>query len=436
MSRPRIDASHDPALRSWVEEAQGDAQFPIQNLPYGIFSPPGEPARAGVAIGERILDLRAAAAAGLLPQDAAPALRGDSLNALFALEPAVRAALRLSLSRLLSDEAGAPALRPGLHRAEACALHLPMRIGDYTDFYTGIHHAENVGRLFRPDRPLLANYKHLPIGYHGRASSVRASGEPVRRPHGQWLAVDAAAPQFGPSRRLDYELELGVWIGRGNRLGEPVPLAEAHAHIAGLCLLNDWSARDLQSWEYQPLGPFLGKSFLTTVSPWVVSAEALAPFAIAAPARPAGDPALLPYLDDPGDRALGGYAIELQVALRTARMRRDGARAQTLARTAASRMYWTVAQMIAHHTSNGCNLQPGDLLGSGTVSGPGEDECGSLLERSRGGLQPLRLDNGESRSFLEDGDELCLTATAQAPGWVSIGFGECRGLVVEAHDLA
>ena len=311
-----------------------------------------------------------------------------------------------------------------------------MRIGDYTDVYAGIHHAENVGRLFRPDRPLLANYKHLPIGYHGRASSVRASGAPVRRPHGQWLAAADAEPKFGPSRRLDFELELGVWIGRGNRLGEPVPIAEAHAHIAGLCLLNDWSARDLQAWEYQPLGPFLGKSFLTTVSPWVVTAEALAPFAVAAPARPAGDPAPLPYLDDPGDRSHGGYAIELEVALRTARMRRDDAPAQTLTRTAAARLYWTAAQMIAHHTSNGCNLQPGDLLGSGTVSGPGEDECGSLLERSRGGRQPLTLANGELRSFLEDGDEVSLNATARAPGYVPIGFGECRGRVVADSDKA
>ncbi|UZW60706.1 fumarylacetoacetase [Lysobacter enzymogenes] len=436
MSRPRIDASHDPALRSWVEGAQEHAQFPIQNLPYGVFAPPGEAARAGAAIGDCILDLRAAAAAGALPADAVPALRGDSLNELFALAPAARAALRLALSRLLSDEACAAAARPWLHRADDCALQLPMRIGDYTDFYAGIHHAENVGRLFRPDRPLLANYKHLPIGYHGRASSVRASGAPVRRPHGQWLAAADAEPKFGPSRRLDFELELGVWIGRGNRLGEPVPIAEAHAHIAGLCLLNDWSARDLQAWEYQPLGPFLGKSFLTTVSPWVVTAEALAPFAVAAPARPAGDPAPLPYLDDPGDRSHGGYAIELEVALRTARMRRDDAPAQTLTRTAAARLYWTAAQMIAHHTSNGCNLQPGDLLGSGTVSGPGEDECGSLLERSRGGRQPLTLANGELRSFLEDGDEVSLNATARAPGYVPIGFGECRGRVVADSDKA
>jgi fumarylacetoacetase len=309
-------------------------------------------------------------------------------------------------------------------------MHVPCLIGDYTDFYVGIHHATNVGKQFRPDNPLLPNYKYVPIGYHGRASSVRASGEPVIRPSGQRKTPDADAPEFGPSRRLDYELELGLWIGRGNELGQPIPIGEASEHIAGYCLLNDWSARDLQAWEYQPLGPFLAKNFLTSVSPWVVSPQALAPFRKAMPPRPADDPTPLPYLDDPADRANGALAIQLEVTLSTETMREAGLPPHVLSRGSAdAAMYWSVAQIVAHHSSNGCNLQPGDLIGTGTLSTDSDDGLGSLLEMSRGGKQRVELPGGEARSFLEDGDEITLRAWCEAEGAVRIGFGECVGRV-------
>jgi len=422
-----IDATHDPALRSWVPGADGHRHFPVQNLPYGIFSIDDDTPRPAVAIGDRLLDL--AAVSGLLPVE----LRGATLNALFALPAERRLALRRKLSELLSDPSHRPALSRHLHAQDAVTMHLPAAIGDYTDFYVGIHHANNIGRQFRPDNPLLPNYKYVPIGYHGRASSIRPSGVPVVRPKGQRKPPEADAPTYGPTARLDYELEMGVWIGRGNEQGETVPIAEAADHIAGFCLLNDWSARDFQAWEYQPLGPFLAKNFHSTVSPWVVTPEALAPFRIAQPARPDGDPRPLPYLWDDDDQQQGAFAIELEAWLLTAAMREAGMPPHRLSRGPASNMYWTVAQMVTHHASNGCNLQPGDLLGTGTISTPGDEGCGSLTELSRGGTRPVRLDNGEERGFLHDGDELILTAAARAEGRVSIGFGECRAIVLPAR---
>ncbi|HEV7386814.1 MAG TPA: fumarylacetoacetase, partial [Phenylobacterium sp.] len=344
-----------------------------------------------------------------------------------------RIELRRRLSALLSQTAHRKDVEPLLHSARDCILHLPAAIGDYTDFYVGIHHATNVGLQFRPDNPLLPNYKHVPIGYHGRASSVRPSGVPLVRPNGQTKAADAETPTFGPSRRLDYELELGIWVGAGNSLGEPIPIARAEQHIAGLCLLNDWSARDVQAWEYQPLGPFLAKNFQTTVSPWVVTPEALAPFRIPQPPRPPGDPRPLDYLWDAADQAQGAYAIQLDVSLLTARMREGGLPPHRLSQGPASNMYWTVAQILTHHASNGCNLSSGDLLGTGTISAPDPSGFGSLLEISRGGAEPLSLPSGETRAFLEDGDEVILSATARAEGRVSIGFGACRAQILPAR---
>ena len=430
MSAFTIDETHEPALKSWVESANGHADFPIQNLPLGIFSPPGGGPRAGAAIGDGILDLGAVAA--LLPDAAARAIGGVTLNALMALPAADRVALRRALSRLLSSGAHRAEAEDAISPAADCALHLPAAIGDYTDFYVGIHHANNIGRQFRPDNPLLPNYKYVPIGYHGRASSVRASGVPVVRPNGQRKAPDADAPTYGPTRRLDYELELGVWIGPGNALGTTIPIGAAADHVAGFCLLNDWSARDLQAWEYQPLGPFLAKNFQTTVSPWVITAEALAPFRIAQPARPEGDPAPLPYLLDPADQAQGALGLTLEVALLTARMREAGAAPVRLSRGPASNMYWTVAQIVAHHAANGCNLQPGDLLGTGTISGPDDTGMGSLMEITRGGTRPLALPDGETRGFLEDGDEVLLSARGERAGHVPIGFGACRARILPA----
>lgn len=429
MTFPAIDETHDPALSSWVESADGHPQFPIQNLPYGIFSRDGELARAGVAIGDYILDL--AAVADLLPVGSA-VLQASTLNALFALPAPDRGALRRRLSALLSDGAHARALQPYLHEASACTLHLPAAIGDYTDFYVGIHHATNIGKLFRPDNPLLPNYKYVPIGYHGRASSVRPSGVPVRRPSGQRKAPEADAPMVGPTMRLDYELELGIWIGQGNALGKPVPIAAAANHIAGFCLLNDWSARDFQAWEYVPLGPFLAKSFHSTISPWVVTAEAMAPFRTAQPSRPAGDPAPLAYLWDEDDQAGGALSLDLDVFVTTARMREAAVPPHRLSTGEATNMYWTAQQIVTHHASNGCNLSPGDLLGTGTLSGPSREGYGSLMELSEGGKTTIALPGGEQRTFLEDGDEVSFTATARARGFVSIGFGPCRAVIAPA----
>jgi len=433
---PVLDETHDPARTAWVESSNGHPDFPIQNLPLGIFSPSGGAPRGGAAIGDRIVDLAALAASGLVEGDAlaaAEAASRDTLNTLLGLGAGPRRALRQRLSGLLSDPAQRDRVTPLLHAAADCAMHLPARIGDYTDFYVGIHHATNVGKLLRPDNPLLPNYKYVPIGYHGRASTIRASDTPVIRPHGQTKTPSEAEPRLGPSRRLDYELELGVWVGPGNALGSPIPIGEAADHIAGLSLLNDWSARDLQTWEYQPLGPFLAKNFLTTVSPWIVTAEALAPFRLAQPPRPAGDPAPLPYLLDDKDQAQGALAIDLEVRLQTARMRTEGHDAVRLSRGPATNMYWTIGQLVAHHSVNGCELNPGDLFGTGTISGPERESFGSLIELSRGGAEPIDLPTGERRTFLEDGDTLTLSGHMRAEGRVSIGFGPCTGTIQAAR---
>jgi fumarylacetoacetase len=429
----RIDETHDPSRKSWVTSANGHPDFPIQNLPLGVFSGTNGP-RIGCAIGDRILDLRGMAETGLLDDRWLPALSEPALNRWFALGPEEGRALRRLLSDLLSGEPQRAAVERHLVDRIGATMHLPCAIGDYTDFYVGIHHATNVGRQFRPDNPLLPNYKYVPIGYHGRASSVRVSGEPVVRPKGQRKAPDADVPEYGPSRRLDYELELGIFIGRGNELGEPVPIGEAGEHIAGYCLLNDWSARDLQAWEYQPLGPFLAKNFLTSISPWVVTPEALAPFRKPMQPRPAGDPDPLPYLSNDGDKAGGGLGIELEVTILTARMREAGDEPFVLSRgEAAAAMYWSAAQIVTHHASNGCNLQPGDLIGTGTLSTDAATGLGSLLEISKGGKEPIELPDGETRSFLEDGDELTLSARCSAANAVPIGFGSCTGRILPAR---
>ena len=423
-----IDESNDPARTSWVESAQG-SDFPIQNLPLGIFSEAKGQRRPGVAIGDFVLDL--AGIADLLDEDWREDLAQPVLNAWLARGSEGQRDLRLRLSEILSDERYRDDVEPQLIGQSEVRMHVPCLIGDYTDFYVGIYHATNVGKQFRPDNPLLPNYKYVPIGYHGRASSVRPSGEPVIRPNGQRKAPDADIPEYGPSRRLDYELELGIWIGRGNELGSPIPIGEAADHIAGYCLLNDWSARDIQAWEYQPLGPFLAKNFLTSVSPWVVSPQALEPFRKAMPERPSGDPKPLPYLDDPDDREHGALAIQLEVTLTTEQMRKEGLAPHILSRGSAdAAMYWSAAQIVAHHSSNGCNLQAGDLIGTGTLSTDSAGGLGSLLEISQGGKRPVELTTGETRSFLEDGDELTLKAWCEGEGAVRIGFGECVGRVV------
>ena len=411
---------------SWVESAnQPRTDFPLPNLPYGVF---GKDARIGIAIGDFILDLRASTEAGLLnglAPETAHACMADSLNALLALGPAHWSPLRRRLTELLKESSPQrPQAEPLLIPRAGATMHLPALIGDYTDFFTSVHHATNVGNLFRPGNPLAPNYKYLPIGYHGRSSSIVVSGTPIRRPAGQTQQA-----QFGPSRALDYELEIGVFAGPGNRLGEPVPIGQARSHIFGLCLLNDWSARDIQVWESQPLGPFLGKSFATSISPWVVPLEALEPFRAPAFARPAGDPVLLPYLDSPEDQAAGGIDITVEVWLTSQRMRAAGIEPLRLSRGNFRDTYWTIAQMLAHHTSNGCNLRPGDLFGSGTVSGPTRDSLGCLLELTRRGTEPFRLPTGEERCYLEDGDEVILRAYCEREGCVRIGFGDCRGTV-------
>jgi fumarylacetoacetase len=424
--------THDPNRSSWVETADGHPEFPVQNLPLGIFSEARGRPRPGVAIGDYILDLAGGVDAGLLPDFPAEDLSGGTLNAVLAWPPAERTALRRTISDTLHDRRYEGLARPLLHHRQSCALHLPASIGDYTDFYAGIHHATNVGRLFRPTNPLLPNYKHMPIGYHGRASSVRPSDEPVIRPRGQRLPSGSETPQFSPTARLDFELELGIWIAGSNALGRPIDIADTAGHIAGLCLLNDWSARDVQAWEYQPLGPFLAKSFHTTVSPWIVTVDALEPFRIAQPPRAAEDPRPLPYLWSDRDQATGAFNIRFDASISSKGMREASLPPHRLSSVSTAQLYWTIAQMIAHHASNGCNLRPGDLLGSGTISGPTADSFGSLLEMTQGGSKPITLPTGESRTFLADGDEIVISAVASAPNRVQIGFGTCRALIAPA----
>jgi len=433
-----INATHDPALKSWVSAANApDADFPIQNLPFASFrrAGSGEVFRGGVAIGDQVLDLGALHSIAPFAGGAAEALAAaarPALNALMGLGPQASAALRAALSGALRSASPlASRLQPLLVPQTAAEYRVAADVGNFTDFYASLHHATAVGRLFRPDNPLLPNYKWVPIAYHGRASSIRVSGFDFHRPLGQLLPAGAVAPQLGPSRRLDYELEVGIFVGRGNELGTRVALADAEAHVFGLCLLNDWSARDVQAWEYQPLGPFLAKNFATTVSPWVVTLEALAPFRVPF-TRPAAEPAPLPYLDGAQLRAQGGIDLRLEVWLESARMRSAGLPAQRLSGSSFRESWWTVAQMLAHHTVNGCNLVPGDLIGSGTQSGARPEEAGSLLELTAGGRQALRLGSGEERTFLEDGDRVSLRGWCERPGWVRIGFGEAVGTVLPA----
>ncbi len=431
----QLNETHDPARRSFVDSANApDSDFPIQNLPFGVFRPAaGMPSRVGVAIGDRILDVAAAAASfDGLAAEAAAACAAPHLNHLMSLGPQASSALRLALSRGLSADRGDNSLRQHLTPMAQAEIALPVAIGDFTDFYASVFHATNAGRAFRPDNPLLPNYKYVPVAYHGRASSVRVSGTPVKRPQGQRKRADQDVPSYGPSRNLDFELELGFYIGAPTELGETVPVAEAAELIFGFCLLNDWSARDVQAFEYQPLGPFLGKNFATTVSPWVVTQEALAPFHVAAFARPQGDPAPLPHLDDAADRAQGGLDITLEAYMSTAAMRRAGTAPLRLTQTSFATMYWTVAQMVAHHTSNGCNLLTGDLIGSGTISGPEKGSWGSLLELSARGREPIAMPGGEQRGFIEDGDEIIFRGFAEKPGYPRIGFGECRAVILPA----
>jgi fumarylacetoacetase len=426
MPTAHADATHASTLASWVESANApDTDFPIQNLPFGRFRrEPGEPLRIGVAIGDSVVDL----------QDARLIDHGD-MSRLMAAGASQWRALRSRLSEALRrDSSSAPSLRNALHRTKDVQLELPCDIGGYTDFYAGIHHARTVGKLFRPDQPLLPNYKWVPIGYHGRASSIVVSGRDFHRPCGQLKAPDADEPRFGPSLRLDYELELGLIVGKSNALGESVPIENAEAHLFGITLLNDWSARDIQAWEYQPLGPFLAKNFATTLSPWIVTLDALQPFR--APfVRAADDPPPLPYLDSASNRAHGAFDIQLEVWLETARMREQHAPPVRLSRSNFRDAYWTAAQLIAHHTSNGCNLGAGDVLGSGTMSGPDADQGGSLLELTQG-RAPLDLRNGETRTFLEDGDAVILRAFCERAGCRRIGFGECRATVLPARPVA
>ncbi len=432
-----MNATHDPQRQSWVASAnRPGCAFPIQNLPFGVFQSATQPA-IGVAIGDQILDLRGCCDAGLLLSLAAEtgeACAAATLNPLMAAGPECCSPLRARLSDLLrADHPHAAdhqrAITPHLRAMADVTMLKPASIGNYTDFYASIHHATNVGRLFRPENPLLPNYKYVPIGYHGRASSIVMSGTPVKRPVGQSLPAAGAPPHFAPTQALDYEIEAGFFVGPGNDLGEAIAIDRAPSHLFGVCLLNDWTARDIQAWEYQPLGPFLAKSFATTISPWVVTMEALAPFRGPAFARPPEDPRPLPYLDSEQDRLQGGIDLILEVYLRSARMRATGCDAVRLSRGNLDYLYWTVAQLLTHHASNGCNLQPGDLLGSGTVSGPTNESLGCLLELTRRAAEPITLATGEQRGFLVDGDEITFRGYCERTGFVSIGLGECSGTI-------
>jgi fumarylacetoacetase len=444
-----LNETHDPSLQSWVESANtADTEFPIQNLPFAVFrrtrqgQGEAEAFRGGVAIGDQVLDLGEAARSGALQGDAAKAAFAcgeGSLNSFMAMGPAAWSALRLALSRALrAGSAEGSAARGALERClipqAEVEYTVPARIGDFTDFYTSVHHATNIGKQFRPDNPLLPNYKWVPIGYHGRSSSVGISGESFPRPLGQTTAPGAQQPVLSPSKRLDFELELGIFIGTANERGRPIPMKDAESHVFGVCLLNDWSARDIQAWEYQPLGPFLAKNFASTISPWIVTLEALAPYRVPFE-RPADDPQPLPYLNSAEMREHGAIDLRLEVLIETAQMREQGTPAASLARTSYRHAYWTIAQMVTHHTINGCNLLPGDLFGSGTLSGPSLDQAGALIELTAGGKQPVALPSGETRSFIEDGDAIILRGWCEKPGAARIGFGECRGTVLPAVDV-
>ncbi|WP_394791283.1 fumarylacetoacetase [Rhodoferax sp.] len=421
-----LDSTHDAGLQSWVASANDpDSDFPIQNLPFGRFRLAADADwRIGVAIGDQVLDLRTA-----------QLIDGNDMPQLLSLTPDARLALRQAIADgLCLGSPQQPLFAAALHAQTDVQLGLPCEIGDYTDFYTSIHHATTIGKQLRPDSPLLPNYKWVPIGYHGRASSIVPSGTPFHRPNGQTKAPDREVPSFGPCRRLDYELELGLVIGRPNPLGQPVRMAQAEDHVFGVTLFNDWSARDLQAWEYQPLGPFLAKNFASSLSPWVVTLEALAPFR--APFnRPEGDPSALNYLLSPENTAQGAINIELEVWLQTAQMQATGHAGDKLSQSNYRDAYWTMAQLVAHHTVNGCNLRAGDLFGTGTLSGPQPEQGGSLMELSAGGKKPFTLSSGETRTYLEDGDTVILRGYCVREGFRRIGFGECRGTVLPAVQI-
>ncbi|MDM0108525.1 fumarylacetoacetase [Variovorax sp. J22R24] len=418
------DTTHDAGLQSWLDSANDPAtDFPIQNLPFGRFRREDDDGLCiGVAIGDQVLDLRRV---GLV--------QNVQMNQLMRLPREARQALRQAISEgLRKGSADEVKFRAALIPQSEVTMELPCEIGDYTDFYTSIHHATTVGKQFRPDNPLLPNYKWVPIGYHGRASSIFASGHGFPRPLGQTKSPDSEAPTFGPCRRLDYELEVGIFISRPNIAGDRIPMSSAEEHVFGIALFNDWSARDIQGWEYQPLGPFLSKNFASTLAPWIVTMDALEPFRKAF-AHPPGDPQPLPYLDSPANRESGAIDIDLEVWLQTPAMKTAGSPGERLMTSNYADAYWTVAQMVAHHTVNGCNLRAGDLFGSGTLSGPGAGQGGSLLELSDGGKKPIKLANGETRTFLEDGDTVILRGYCQREGFRRIGFGECRGTVTPAR---
>jgi fumarylacetoacetase len=434
-----LNHTHDPAARSWVSSADAlTSDFPIQNLPFAVFrrKHSDEPFRGAVAIGDQLVDLAACASSVRfdgIAGDAASACAQPTLNTFFSMGPAAWSALRHALFAALHERA------PCEDRAvmEACLIPqaeveygLPVQIGDYTDFYTSIHHATNISKLLGLSG-VSANFKSIPIAYHGRVSSIGLSGQQFRRPAGQILLPGEHAPIFSPSLKLDYELELGIYIGQGNAPGEPIELDHADSHVFGLCLLNDWSARDIQAWEMQPLGPFLAKNFATTVSPWIVTMEALAPFRLPLP-RPATDGKPLPYLDSDGNSTTGAIDIQLEVAMETALHRAAKLPPSPLSSTSFRHQYWSVAQMVAHHAVGGCNLRPGDLLGSGTISGPQKREAGALMELARNGSEPVTLNTGENRCYVEDGDAIILRGHCEKPGLARIGFGESRGEVLPA----
>lgn len=434
-----LDHTHNPDTRSWLTSANAaGGDFPIQNLPFGVMRRRGskEAYCGAVAIGDQVLDLAALAQLGVITGAAETALQKaaqDALNDFMAAGPDAWRALRHALFDVLKEGATAEqAVRSSLIAQADVEHRLPSRIGDYTDFYTSIHHARNVGRVIRPDDPLTPNFQWLPIAYHGRASSVVISGTDYHRPHGQAMPPGASAPVYNACTRLDFELEMGFFVGPGNPMGRAVPLAQAEQHIFGMCLLNDWSARDHQFWEMNPLGPFLGKNFCTSISPWIVTMDALAPFRVAFE-RPADEPQPLAYLDEPGNRAAGGVDVQLSVGLESEQHRAKGLAAAEISRTSFRHQYWTIAQMLAQHTVGGCNLQAGDLCGTGTISGPTAGEAGAIVELSQGGTKPITLaGTGEQRTFLLDGDAVILRGWCEKEGAARIGFGECRGMVLPA----
>jgi fumarylacetoacetase len=429
-----LDETHDAQRKSWVASANGHLDFPLQNLPLGVFSVKDDTPRGGVAIGDEILDLKAAGEAGLFAGDAAKAASAASnrtLNELMAMGAGARAALRKAVFALLAEGGAGQAHEARIMRKAAdCTLHLPARIGAYTDFFAGITHAENGGKRRGANPPLNPNYKYVPVAYHSRASTVRPSGVPVKRPNGQRVIDGEKLPTFGPCLKMDFELEFGIWVGPGNEWGSPIPVGKAGEHVYGHCMLNDWSARDIQRWESAPLGPFLSKNFGTTISPWIVTPEALAPFQIAQPPRPAGDPAPLPYLWDDRDQREGQLDLELEVLIETPLMRDKGLAPQRIAVSNTKHLYWTIAQMVAHHACGGCSLEPGDIFGSGTISGPTPENYGSIAELSFDGTKDIVLASGEIRRWVMDGDDIILRAHGKRAGYASIGFGDCRARMV------